>query len=73
MSSIHFDSIEGRLLLSRLFQERNNRLEEIYRSADDKAAERQRGFIDALDWIIDLPNEHDKQEDPIGDVYDCTE
>lgn len=72
MSSIHFNSTEGRMLLTRLAQERDSRLEEIYRSTDAEA-ERQRGFIDALDWVVDLPNENDKQEDPIGDVYDCTE
>jgi hypothetical protein len=73
MSSIHFNSTEGRILLGRLVQERIDKLEEIHRSVDDKAAERLRGFVDAIDWVIDLPNEHEKQEILIGDVYDCAE
>jgi len=73
MSEINFNSLEGRALLTRIEQERMQKLDEIYKSFDDKTAERHRGFIDALDWLVEIPNENLTHEQISGDVYDCTE
>lgn len=73
MSEIHFNSSEGRALLERIYQERTLKMDEIYKSFDDKNAERQRGFIDALDWLVEIPNENRGMAQNSGDVYDCTE
>ena len=73
MSKINFNSNEGRALLERISNERALKLDEIYKAFDEKNAQRQRGFIDALDWIVEIPTEDMKQEHEIGGVYDCIE
>ena len=70
--SDYFNSSEGRDLLQKISVERIIKLDDIYKAFDDKTAERFRGFIDGLDWVVDCQNNEINTE-LTGNVYDGTE
>jgi len=70
--SDYFNSNEGRALLKKISKERLSKLDDIYKAFDDKTAERFRGFIDGLDWVVDCQNEEINTA-ITGNVYDGSE